>query len=554
MASNAPDLAPEAARDAPVALPSAVSRPPRVGGRRAPGGLLLASLAVAAVFAAPLAHLVWENIQRGTDLIQTLRDEQAFDPLRRTLVLAATVSGVTSVVGTALAWLTIRTDLPLRRLWRAIVPLPLVIPSFVGALALLAAFAPGGLVDEMLSPLGVGSLPRIEGFWGATVVLSLLTYPYVYLPVAARLAALPPSLEESARSLGRSPWGVFRSIVVPQLSGAVWAGGLLVFLYTLSEFGAVQLLHYDTLTRAIYSTRLYQRDVSLALSLVLGLVALAVVIAERRVARRRLATEAVAVGRDVHRTPLGAWKAPAAAFVGLVVGIALVAPVAVLLHWTVRGLAGSAVLRVDRLVEPAITTGVLGLVTGVVAVAVVLPVAYLTTRYRSRAGDGANALVVSGFALPGLVVALALMSLVLAAPIVDRLYQTYTLLALAYIVHFGSQAMRTGQVAVSGVPRRVEDAARALGAGRVRRLITVELPLMRGGLVAGTGLVLLSTMKELPATLVLRPIGVETLATRVWGAATDGFYAEAGFAALVLLALAGALTGLLTARNLDRVK
>src|SRR5690606_32745788 len=110
------------------------------------------------------------------------------------------------------------------------------------------------------------------------------------------------------------------------------------------------------------------------------------------------------------------------------------------------------------------------------------------------------------------------------------------------------------QVAVSGVPRRVEDAARALGAGRIRRLLTVEVPLMRGGLVAGTGLVLLSTMKELPATLVLRPIGVETLATRVWAAATDGFYAEAGFAALVLLALAGALTGLLTATNLDRVK
>src|SRR5690606_29453532 len=129
----------------------------------------------------------------------------------------------------------------------------------------------------------------------------------------------------------------------------------------------------------------------LALSLVLALVALAVVVAERRVARRRLATEAVAAGRDVHRAPLGPWKVPATAFVALVVGLALVAPVAVLLHWTLRGLTGDADLAADRLWEPAVTTGVLGLVTGVVAVAVVLPVAYLTTRYRSRAGDTANA-------------------------------------------------------------------------------------------------------------------------------------------------------------------
>lgn len=509
-------------------------------------------MAVAAVFAAPLGYLVWENLHGGTDLLQILRDEHALEPLRRTLALGLTVSLSTVVVGTSLAWLTTRTDLPGRRVWRVVAPLPLVIPSFVGALALLAAFAPGGLAEEVLRPLGVHRMPRVEGFTGAALVLTLLTYPYVYLPVSARLALLPQSIEESARSLGRSPLEVFRTIVLPQIAGAMWAGGLLVFLYSLSEFGAVQLLHYDTLTRAIFSARLFDRDVSLALSLLLGAVALAVVAAERRVAHRRARTEATGTGKTGLVAPLGRWKAPAVAFASVVVGLALVVPVAVLAHWVVRGVSGGVSLDVGSLIDPAITTGMLGVGTGLVALAVVLPVAYLTVRHRSRLGGVSNALVVSGFALPGLVVAIALVALVLAVSGIDRLYQTYALLITAYVVHFGSQAMRAAQVAVGGVPRRVEDAARSLGAGRIRRLLTVELPLMRGGLVAGAGLVLLSTMKELPATLVLRPIGVETLATRVWAASSEGFYAEAGLSALVLLALSAVLTWLLTVRNLDR--
>ena len=205
-------------------------------------------------------------------------------PLRNTLVLATTVAVAATALGTALAWLVTRTNLPGRRVWRIVVPLPLVMPSFVGAFSLIAAFAPGGLVDSVV---GFDRAPRIEGFWAAALVLTVLTYPYVYLPVAARLASLPRSLEESGRALGRGPRAVFRTVVLPQCTGAMWAGALLVFLYTLSEFGSVQLLHYETLTRAIFASWLFDRDVAMSLSLVLAVIALAVVIAERTVARRR---------------------------------------------------------------------------------------------------------------------------------------------------------------------------------------------------------------------------------------------------------------------------
>ncbi|HVJ97675.1 MAG TPA: extracellular solute-binding protein [Acidimicrobiia bacterium] len=370
---------------------------------------------------------------------------------------------------------------------------------------------------------------------------------------AARLSSLPRSLEEGARALGRSPRSVFRTIVLPQCVGAMWAGTLLVFLYCLSEFGAVQLLRYDTLTRAIYSAWLFDRDVALSLSLVLVAVAFIVVFTERTVTRRRAQTEAVAAASDVVQTPLGAWKIPALAFVALVMLIALAVPIAVLGHWTYRGIAGSAQLSFADIIQPAITTAWLGLASAAIAVAIVLPVAFLTGRYRSRVGEAANAIVVSGFALPGLVIAIAIVFFVVQSPLADALYQTYALLLLAYAVHFGAQSLRASQVAVGAVPRRVEDAARSLGADTTRRLRTVMLPLMRPGLLAGAGLVLLSTMKELPATLILAPTGTKTLATEIWSSSSEGFFAQAGLASLALLALSAALTWLLVIRGREAI-
>ncbi|MGI8795742.1 MAG: ABC transporter permease [Acidimicrobiia bacterium] len=534
----------------PAPLPPAP--PARRFRSRAPASLAAVSLVVAAAFAGPLVYLVVRTAQEG-GAPEVLRSETALGPLTRTLLLAATTAVACALLGTTLAWLVMRTDLPLRRLFRVLVALPLVIPSFVGALALIAAFARGGLLDELF---GFDALPPVRGYWAAFATLTLLSYPYVYLPVAARLSALPPSLEETGRSLGRSPAQVFRSLVLPQATGAIAAGALLVFLYVISDFGAVSLLRYDTLTVRIESARLFDPPTALALGLLLAVVALVVVMSERGLSRRRVNTEAVAAGRRPLQAPLGVWKAPALALVVGVVGIALVAPVAVLAQWTLRGLGEDRAARGvewSDLWQPLVNTGGIAVVTAVVAVAVVLPVTYLTTRHQSRVGAVANALVVAGFALPGLVIALAVVFWVLRAPLVGGLYQTFPLLVFAYVVHFGAQAMRASQVAVSGVPRRLGDAARSLGSGRWRRLRTVDLPLMLPGLGAGAGLVLLSTMKELPATLLLAPTGFDTLATRIWSATESAYFARAGLSALALVALSGVLTWLLTIRRLERL-
>lgn len=521
---------------------------------RPPVPLLVTSLVIAALFAGPFLYLVWRNIGFGSEALEILGSGTATGPLGRTLLLATTVAAACAALGTALAWLVTRTDLPFRRVWRVVLALPLVIPSFVGALALVAAFATGGLLDELV---GFDHLPPVRGYWAAFAVLTLLSYPYVYLPVAARLSGMPPALEETARSLGRSPAQVFRTVVLPQATGAVAAGALLVFLYVVSDFGAVSLVRYDTLTTRIESSRLFNPTTSLALGLLLAVVALTVVVLERAVSRRRVHTEAVAAGRPALQAPLGAWRVPALVFTGTVVTVALVAPVAVLARWAWRGVGDAGAGRgadLGGVWQPLLNTAGIALMTAVVAIVVVLPLAYLTTRHRSRAGAVANAFVVGGFALPGLVIALAIVFWVLDAPLVGGLYQTFPLLVFAYIVHFGAQAMRASQVSVSGVPRRMDDAARSLGAGRLRRLRTVDVPLMLPGLAAGAGLVLLSTMKELPATLLLAPIGFDTLATRIWSATESAYFARAGVSALALIALSGVLTWMLTLRRLERLQ
>lgn len=507
-------------------------------------------LLLAAPFAAPLAYLVVRTIDEG-GAAGIITDAALLGPLGRSLLLAAGVAAAAAAIGTLAAWLVMRTDLPGRRVLRLLLPLPLVLPSFIGAFALIAAFAPGGLIEEVL---GVGGLPEVGGFRGAFVVLTLLTYPYVYLPAAARLRQLPPSMEESARLLGSGPLATFRSVVLPEAWPAIAGGGLLVFLYVIADFGAVQLLRYDTLTRAIYANRLIDPAVAATLSLALGVLAILVVVGQRAMTRGG--------GPDTRRggrplvVPLGRWRAPALAFTGLLLTLALVAPLAVLGYWAVRGAAegtdrpNSFVSDPARLVEPAVNTSVAGASAAVVAVIVVLPVAFLTVRHRGRLGSGADALITGGFALPGIVIALALAFWTLNSPgAIGALYQTLPLLVGAYALHFGALALGPARIAVASVPRRLDDAARTLGHGRLSRLWTVDLPLMAPGLAAGAGLVLLSAMKELPVTLLLAPAGFPTLATRVWSAAEDAFWADASIAALLLVAVSGVLTWLLVVRR-----
>jgi len=506
------------------------------GGRRAPLALALPAAAVVALLLLPLAYLVIRAGSGGSRGWRVLWRRSTVELLWSTGLLVVGVTAASVAIGVALAWLVTRTDLPGRRLWLVAAALPLVIPSYVAAFCLLGALGPRGLLQQLL---GVERLPEIHGYWGALLALTLSTYPYVLLLAAAALRGLDPSLEEAARGLGQPPLRVFRRITLPALRPAVGAGALLVALYTLSDFGVVSLMRYDALTRAIYLQyrSLFDRAPAAVLALVLVALTAVVLVVEGR-ARRRTHRTAPGVARERRIHPLGRWKLPALAFCSGVVGAFLLLPATVLGYWLARGLE-----RAEWPWREALNSVTAAALAAAAAALAALPVALLAHRHPAQWTRLLERLSFTGNALPGIVIALSLVFF--AANYASPLYQTLALLVFAYVVRFLPQALAGVESSLAGVGPRVEEAARALGRGPLRSALTVTLPLVRSGIFAGAALVFLSAMKELPATLLLRPIGFETLATDIWKFTSVGAYSQAALPALLLIAVSAPFVYLL---------
>ena len=492
--------------------------------------LTVAAVLVAATVSLPLVYLVIRAASGGQDGWSVLLRPQTAAVLARTVALVAVVTLAATAIGAALAWLVERSDLPLRRFWAVAAALPLAVPSYVAALALLAAAGPGGALGEALRL-------DVTGFAGAALALTLSTYPYVYLLTAAALRRADPALEEAARGLGRARAAVLREVTLPLVRPALGAGALLAALYTLSDFGVVSLMRLDVLTRVIFQQyrTLFDRTPAAVLGLLLVVLTVIVLILEARARGRSAPRAAPTAARPPPPVALGRGRAPALAFCAAVVGLGLLLPLGVLAYWILRG--GSAGTGLDvAVVGPALGSLGVSALAGAAAVLAALPVALLVvrsprwwTRALERLSYGANA-------LPGVVVALALVFF--AARYLGSLYQTLALLLFAYVVRFLPQALAGARTALAGVNPRLEEAARALGRSPRSAFAAITLPLAAPGLFAGATIVFLSTMKELPVTLLLRPIGFETLATEVWTATSVSAYARAAPAALLLVAVA----------------
>lgn len=499
--------------------------------------VVLSGLAVAALMLVPVTYLTvraleadassWDLILRGRTVWLALRS----------VGLAASVTLAAAALGVPLAWLTVRTDLPGRRLWGVVVALPLVIPSYVGAFALLAALGPGGLLDTALEDTALaGSLPDITGWPGAWASLTMFTYPYVYLLVAAGMKGLDPAAEEAARSLGRSSWATFRNVTLPLLRPSIAAGCLLVALYTLHDFGAVSLMRFPAFTQAIYLQYrgAFDRAPAAILSLLLVVIALGVLALEKSArGRARYYRSGTGSRRPLRRVALGRWKWGALAFCSILSLTAFVLPVGVIVFWVVRALSeGNGIRFTWAAGWGSILVSSAGALAALLAA---LPVALLSARHPRRLTTVVERVSYSGYALPGIVVALALVFFSINT--VPLLYQSLPLVVIAYVVLFLPQAVEPLRGSLLQVGPRFEEAARALGKSRLGAFRAVLAPLLAKGAGAGAALVFLTAMKELPATLLLRPTGFETLATRVWSGAASGLYGKAAGPALLLLAI-----------------
>ena len=516
---------------------------------RPPLVIVLPALLVALMMLAPVGYLVLRASDAEGGVWELVFRARTAEILLNTATLAVAVAVTTVVIAVPLAWLTLRSDLPGRRLVATLATMPLVIPSYVGAWALIGALGPKGLLQQALEgPLGVDRLPDIYGFFGAWMALTLFTYPYVLLAVRASLRGIDPSLEEAARGLGYGAWRTFFTATLPRLRPAMAAGGLLAALYTVSDFGVVALMRYDAFTRAIYVQyrAAFDRTYAATLALMLIGLALGLLWVERR-ARGREVQYRVGMGAARRSTPvaLGRWRWGALAFSGAVLLLALVVPLGVLVYWLATGL--SAADAWDGVAQAAINSAGVAALAAVVTMAAALPGAVLSARYGGRWVRVVEVFDHLGYALPGIVIALAFVFI--GANYLPSLYQTLPLLLLGYLVRFLPQATGAAATTLAQVSPRLEEAARTLGRSTLGAIREVTAPLAWPGIAGGMALVFLTVMKELPITLLLRPTGFETLATEIWSATGTGSYARAAGPSLVLVLLSAVPTVLLVTRE-----
>jgi iron(III) transport system permease protein len=517
-------LAADRSADARSAPPGAGLREPAL----LPLTLRLVTLAVALVMLIPLFFVIVYTIATGWEtsynlLVRPRVGELLWNTIR--LIFAAIVS--CALIGTSAAWLTERTTLPLRWLWMALLVAPLAIPSFVNSFA------------------WVSLTSRVEGYAGAVLIVSLSHFPLVYLPVVAVLRGLDPALEDTARSLGKGPWATFRLVVFPQLRPAIAGGMLLVTLHLLAEFGALQLLRFPTFTTAIFDQ--YQSTFNgpaanmLASVLVAGcLLALVGELALRGSARR--ARIGAGTPRPPTRVRLGYLAPLALAGLAALVALALGVPLATLAYWLRVGT--STAFPVGVLLASTVSSIELGLAGAAITIVLALPIAWQAVRRPGPLSMLTERVTYIGHALPGIVVALSLVAVTIrfARPV----YQTTGLLITAYAILFFPLALVSIRAALAQVPPILDDVGRSLGVSPLGVLRRVTLPLIAPGIGAGAALVFISIATELTATLLLSPIGTETLATRFWSHADGVAYGAAAPYATLMVLISTPMTYLLT--------
>ena len=492
--------------------------------------LLLPVLFLVGLSLLPLLYVGTKAWQAGwAQAVHLLWRPFVFGLMRNTLMLMVGVTVTCALVGLSLAWLLERSNLPGRRLWGVILCLPFAVPAFVSSFTWVSLSA------------------SFEGLGGAILVMSLSKYPLIFLPVAATLRNLDPALEESARTLGQNRWGVFFTITLPLLWPSLLAGSLLIALHMLVEFGALSIIGLQTFTTAIYQQ--FELEFSNAnaamLSAVLLVMCLSLLWLELKV---RGKGRHIRIGQGAARRPeqvrLGKWSLLGQLYCLALAVIGSGVPLGMLVYWLVKG--SSAAFPMAQIGEALLSSLSLALGGAALCLVLAVPVGLLVVRYKGQLAIWAERLPYLLHALPGLVIALALVYFSLH--FVPALYQTSALLLIAYALLFLPLAQAPIRTALNKAAPQLEEAARTLGASSFSAFCRVTLPIIFPALGAAFALVFLDAMKELTATLLLSPTGLNTLATQVWSHTSNiEFAAAAPYAALLIL-VSGLPVYLLTTR------
>ena len=523
----------------------------------------LASFVVAGIVAAPILVVALSWLTPAGDIWRHLVHTVLGELLLNTAVLMLGVGAGVFLLGAGLAWLVTMYDFPGRRFFDWTLMLPLAIPAYVLAFVAVALLDFSGPVQGAWRALFGASawFPPIRSVGGVIGVMVLAFYPYVYMLARAAFLAQGRRMLETGRVLGLTPRAAFLRVALPMARPALAAGVALALMEALADFGAVAIFNYDTFTTAIYKAWLGLFSLPAAAqlaSLLLLFVALAL-IGERQWRGRARYHVALRIGREQRYKLTGARKPAATAACALVLLLAFIVPVVQLLHWAWGTARADFDLRYLRFFFNTVS---LGAAAAVVTTFCALLLAYTYRLKPDRWVASAVRFATLGYALPGSVLAVGIM--VSFVWLDQRLTQwlqslfgiaagpllTGSLLALllAYGVRFMAVAHGPIDSSFERIKPSLWQAARSLGASNREILWRVSIPLLRTGLLSASLLVFIEVMKEMPATLLLRPFGWDTLATRIFEMTSEGQWERAALPALTLV-LAGLIPVVMLVRR-----
>lgn len=516
--------------------------------RRVPLHILLPSVLVALCMLLPLLYLGLRALEADPATLHSLVFRaRNLTLLGNTLSLVLGVLVISTALSLPLAWIVTRTTVPCKRLLTVLGVVPLAVPGYVMAYALMGLGGHYGVLAQLFE----WQLPPVEGYWGATLALSLYTFPYLFLNLRAALLGMDGSLEESARSLGYGSRQIFTRVILVQLAPALMAGWLVIGLYVLGDFGAVSLMRYEAFSYAIFNqySGAFDRVYAAWLSLMLLAVAAAFVMTESLILRRRrLASVGRGITMPAPPRDLGLWRWPAYFYLGGVFAASIGLPVMILGYWLL--MAPPDMYFFLEVPATFARSAAASVPAALLAVAFALPLAYYSVRYRSRMATMVERSAYIGYAIPPLTLALALVFFALqTAPF---LYQTLTLLILGWTLATLALALGPVRSALMQARPNMEEAAHSLGHGPVTTFFQVIFPGLKRSLFAAFALVFLFCMKELPITFLLAPTGYTTLAVTVFTRTSEGMMAEAAPFAAAIVLFSGLSVGLVLQREGNR--
>jgi iron(III) transport system permease protein len=502
--------------------------------------LVLPVLIVLTGVLVPLGYLVLRAFQAEfATLVELVIRKRTLTLFLNTLGLTAGVLVATSAIALPMAWFTARLDFAGRQILTVLGVLPLAVPGYVMAYVLLATTGEFGTLAKTMGLI----IPRLDGYDGALLALSLTTFPYLYLNLRTALLGLDTKLEETARSLGSGRLDVFVRVILPQLRPAFLAGGLLVGLHVLGDFGVVSLMRYETFSYALYLqyTASYDRIYAAWLALILLALTVLALALEAYLLKGLLYHSGDGGNRaDREKVKAGSWSWVAYIFGGTIGFVSVGLPVLTVGDWMIGSPDGFEWAGLGEALWNSVVASVPA--AGLSAL-LAIPIAYVGVRYESLWSRMLERVAYLGYATPRLAFALAWIVFVLA--MLPWGYQTLWVLIFVYALHFMAEAVGPIRSALYQTSPSLEEAARSLGSGPLGIFVKILFPLLRPGILVSVAFVFLSAMKELPLTLLLAPPGFQTLATNTWSYAEEAMFGSAAPYALTIMLFSACFVGLL---------